>query len=269
MGEGVLDPREALLVLTRPTLAVLLVGASSMLVPGVALAQSGEQAEPEAEPEATTEGARVPLGWELSAGTRFPLEIGIEGALEVPYGFTAHLGLGFMPRLYRDAINETAVGFGWYDDTDAAVVAAALEDAFLLSPTLGWRPPGLRALELYVGYTVAFAGGTVTRAEAEAVAGEDLPGGGAVTEVPLDGTVHAFQIGVGYHIALRDHLALRLSLAYFQIVGSGTSIDVDVPGAQAQRVVDRVETRLDDYVHDFLTTYVKSPLFGVAVVWRF
>jgi hypothetical protein len=237
-----------------------------LLIPDVALAQSGDETT---KPEATAEAERPPLGWELSAGTRFPLEIGIEGALEVPHGFTAHLGLGFMPRLYRDAINETAVGFGWYDDTDAAVVAAALEDAFLLSPTLGWRPPPLRAFEVYVGYTVAFAGGKVTREEAEDVAGEELPGGGAVSEVPLDGTVHAFQIGVGYHVELRDHLALRLSLAYFQIVGSGTSIDVDVPNAQAQRVVDRVETRVDDYVRDLLTTYVKSPLFGVAVVWRF
>lgn len=239
-------------------------GASSALIPGSALAQS--QA---AEPEASADAERAPLAWELSAGTRFPLEIGIEGGLEAPYGFTAHLGLGFMPRLYRNAINETAVGFGWYDDTDAAVVAAALEDAFLISPTLGWRPPALPALEVFVGYTVAFAGGTVTRDEAEAVAGENLPGGGAVDEVPLDGTVHAFQIGVGYHIALRDHLALRLSLAYFQILDSGTSIDVEVSGAQAQRVVDRVETRLDTYVHDLLTTYVKSPLFGLAVVWRF
>ncbi len=251
---------------TRPSLAGLLMGASSVLPPGLAAAQSGEDPS---QPEATVESERAPLGWELSAGTRFPLEIGIEGALEVPYGFTAHLGLGFMPRLYRNAINETAVGFGWYDDTDAAVVAAALEDAFLISPTLGWRPPPLRALEVYAGYTVAFAGGSVTRAEAEDVAGEELPGGGAVSEVPLSGTVHAFQVGVAYQIALRDHLSLRLSLAYFQIVGSGTSLDVEAPGAQAQRVVNRVETRVDDYVRDLLTTYVKSPLFGLAVVWRF
>ena len=159
-----------------PTLAVLLVGAS-ILLPGVRARATAIRRSPK--PTGGHAEGRVPLNGS-SRRHPLPLDIGIEGALEVPYGFTAHLGLGFMPRLYRDAINETAVGFGWYDDTDAAVVAAALEDAFLLSPTLGWRPPGLRALELYLGYTVAFAGGTVTRAEAEAVAGEDLPGGGAV-----------------------------------------------------------------------------------------
>ena len=100
------------------------------------------------------------------------------------------------------------------------------------------------------------------------MADEQLPGG-VVDQVPMSGTVHAFQIGVGYQIELRAHLSLRLSLAYFQIVGSGTGIDVDVANARAQRVVTRIENRLDEYVRDLLTTYVKSPLFGLAVVWRF
>jgi hypothetical protein len=245
---------------------------------GVAAAQA-EPSPPDASPPdasptdvppaASNPTGRLPVGFELSAGTRFPLELGIEGAIEAPYGITAHLGFGFMPRFYRDAINEAAVGFGWYDDTDASLVAAALEDAFLISPTLGFRPPPLPALEVYVGYTVAFAGGTLTRMEAEQVSDMELPNAASIDEVPLGGTVHAFQLGVAYHIALQQHLALRLSLAYFQIVGSSSSIDVTVSGAAAQRVVTRVETELDEYVRDLLTTYVKSPLLGVAAVWRF
>jgi hypothetical protein len=220
-------------------------------------------------PEASSGTGRLPVDFELSAGTRFPLELGVEGAIEAPYGITAHLGFGFMPRFYRDAINEAAVGFDWYDDTDASLVAAALEDAFLISPTLGWRPPPVPDLEIFVGYTVAFAGGTLTRMEAEEVSDMELPNAAGIDEVPLGGTVHAFQLGVAYHIALQEHLALRLSLAYFQVVGSSSSIDVTVNGAAAQRVVTRVENRLDEYLRDLLTTYVKSPLLGVAAVWRF
>lgn len=249
-----------------PSLAGPLIAAMTLvLAPSLAGAQAGSAA-----PAATAPGESGPrLGWELSAGTRFPLEIGIDGALEAPFGLTARLGLGFMPRFYRNAINEAAVGFGWYDDTDAAVVAAALEDAFLISPTIGWRPPPLRALEIYVGYVVAFAGGSVTQAEAEDISNEDLPDRANVGEVPLSATVHAFQLGVAYQIRLQQHVSLRLSLAYFQVVGSGTSIDLTLDGAAAQRIVDRVEVAMDDYIHDLLTTYVKSPLLGVAAVWRF
>jgi hypothetical protein len=259
---------ETHLAFIPPSLAGLLLGATTLitLVSGTARAQSA--GEP-ARPEAAAQAERAPVSWELSAGTRFPLELGIEGALETQFGLTAHLGIGFMPRLYRDAINEAAVGFGWYDDLDAAVVAAALEDAFLISPTLGWRPPALRALELYAGYVVAFAGGTVTTAEVEDVSGEDLPDAVVAQSVPLGATAHAFQLGVAFQIPLQTHLALRLSLAYFQIFASSTSIDVTAPSAQAQRVVDRVEVAVDDYVGDLLTTYVKSPLFGLALVWRF
>jgi hypothetical protein len=251
----------------KPLMLAAALSSAAALVsldPGAALAQSGRRARA----EASVESEPRALGWEVSAGTRFPLEIGVEGVLETPFGLTAHLGLGYMPRFYRDAINETAVGFGWYDDTDAALVAAALEDAFLLSPTLGWRPPPLRGLEIYGGYVLAFLGGTVTRAEAEEISGQTLRESG-LSEVPLSGTAHGFQVGIAYQATLRPHLALRLSLAYFQIFGSSTRIDVDVNGQAAQRVVARVETRLDDYLADLLTTYVKSPLFGIAMVWRF
>ncbi|HKE20336.1 MAG TPA: hypothetical protein VKB80_35925 [Kofleriaceae bacterium] len=261
---------------TPSRLAGLLLGATACaLAPSAALAQSGAEPAPSPEPEppeaaaAPGHSGHAPVSWEVAAGTRFPLEIGIDGVIEVPLGFTAHLGLGFMPRFYRDAINSTATGFGWYSDSDAEVVAAALEDAFLISPTVGWRPPPVPSLELYIGYVVAFAGGTVTEAEAEMISNQDLPDRAEVAEVPLSGTVHGFQVGLAYQIALERHLALRLSLAYFQVVGSSTSIDVSLDGAAAQRVVDRVEVAVDDYVHHLLTTYVKSPLLGISAVWRF
>jgi hypothetical protein len=275
------------LALKAPSLAGLLLGAMTLLVAsGVAADQAdGPDGSPDASapdapppdasppdappPDTPGRSGRLPVDFELSAGTRFPLELGIEGAVEAPYGITAHLGFGFMPRFYRDAINEAAVGFGWYDDTDASLVAAALEDAFLISPTLGWRPPPLPALEVFAGYTIAFAGGTLTRMEAEQASDMELPNAARIDEVPLGGTVHAFQLGVAYHIALQEHLALRLSLAYFQVVGSSSSIDVTVNGAAARRVVTRVERELDEYLRDLLTTYVKSPLVGVAAVWRF
>jgi hypothetical protein len=258
------------LAITPSSLAGLLLGATACaFAPSVARAQSGEASPPREPAAAPGDSGRLPVAFEVSAGTRFPLEIGIDGAIEAPLGFTAHLGLGFMPRFYRNAINSAATGFGWYSDSDAEVVAAALEDAFIISPTLGWRPPPVPSLEIYIGYVAAFAGGTVTRAEAENISKQDLPDRPEVSEVPLSGTVQGFQIGLAYQIALERHLALRLSLAYFQIVGSSTSIDVTLDGAAAQRIVDRVEVALDDHVHDLLTKYVKSPLLGISAVWRF
>lgn len=209
-----------------------------------------------------------PVAFELSAGTWFPLQIGIEGTVEAPFGLTGHLGIGWMPHFYRDMINDAAVSFGWYDDTDAEVVAAALEDATLITPSIGWRVPALGGLEIYAGYVLTLLGGTITREEAEDISDENLRQYG-VEDVPLSGTAHGFQIGVAYEAALHRHLALRLSLAYFQIFDAGTSIDVSVDGAAAQRVAARVDAAVDDYVSDLLTTYVKAPLLGFSLVWRF
>jgi hypothetical protein len=232
-----------------------------------AFAQSGDE-DADSERGPSSFGGALPVGLELAAGTRFPLEMGIDAVVEAPLGFTFHLGIGWMPRFYRNMINDTAVSFGFYDDTDAALVAAALEDALLLSPTIGWRPPPLHGLELYAGYVTTFLGGAVTRDEAEALSGEDLDRV-PISEVPLSGKAHAFQIGVAYQAMLQRHLALRLSLAYFQIFDSSTSIDLEVQGATARRVVDRVEVAIDDYLGDLLTTYVKAPLFGFSMVWCF
>lgn len=248
------------------------VAAIPALAPAAAHAQSGEEADaapPDPPPtRASSGGGKLPIEIDLAAGTRFPLELGIDAAVEVPLGFTFHLGIGWMPRFYRDMINDTAVSFGFYDETDAALVAAALEDALLITPMIGWRPPPLGGLELYGGYVMTFLGGSVSQAEAEALSGEDLSSV-PISEVPLSGKAHAFQIGIAYQAFVQRHVALRLSLAYFQIFDSSTSIDVTVPGAAAMRIVDRVETALDGYLGDLLTTYVKAPLFGFAVVWRF
>ncbi len=259
--------RDRFLAFRHATLASLLLAAAlCAALPGAALGEeTRETAGPEIRPRPA---APPPVAVEVSFGTRFPLEIGFEGVVEAPFGLTAHLGLGWMPRFYRDTINDTLVAFGAYEDADAALIAAAFEDALVLSPGIGWRLPPARRLEIYAGYVVSFLGGSITRAEAEQLTGEDLRPTG-VSEVPLSGTAHGFQIGVAYQAELRPHLSVRLSLAYFQILGSSTSIDVTVDGAAAQRVVARVETALDAYLDDLLSSYVKSPLFGAALVWRF
>lgn len=209
-----------------------------------------------------------PVKAEAALGTRFPLDLEIEGAIVVPLGFTARLGFGWMPHGYRDLINDAAVGLDLYDDTDAEIVEAALEDAFLITPTIGWRPPLPGGLEIYGGYVFTSLGGTVTREEAETVSGEDLRGVG-VAEVPLGGSAHGFQLGLAYQAELAPHVALRLSLAYFQIVQASARIDLEVQGAAANRVRDRVETALDDRVDELLSSYVKAPLLGVSGVWQF
>ncbi len=244
--------RDRFLAFRHATLASLLLAAAlCAALPGAALGEeTRETAGPEIRPRPA---APPPVAVEVSFGTRFPLEIGFEGVVEAPFGLTAHLGLG---------------SFGAYEDADAALIAAAFEDALVLSPGIGWRLPPARRLEIYAGYVVSFLGGSITRAEAEQLTGEDLRPTG-VSEVPLSGTAHGFQIGVAYQAELRPHLSVRLSLAYFQILGSSTSIDVTVDGAAAQRVVARVETALDAYLDDLLSSYVKSPLFGAALVWRF
>ena len=209
-----------------------------------------------------------PVTAEVALGTRFPLDLQIEGAVVVPLGFTARIGFGWMPHGYRDLINDAAVGLDLYDDTDAAIVEAALEDAFLITPTIGWRPPLLGGLEIYGGYVFTFLGGSVTREEAEEASGEDLRGAG-VAEVPLGGSSHGFQIGLAYQVGLAPHVALRLSLAYFQIVHASAGIDLEVQGAAANRVLDRVEAALDERVDELLSSYVKAPLLGVSGVWQF
>ena len=75
--------------------------------------------------------------FDLTAGTHFPLSIGVEGQLELPYRILAQVHLGWMPGPYFDVINSVIVGLGGYNEATAAVVAAAVESSFIMRISAG------------------------------------------------------------------------------------------------------------------------------------
>ena len=158
-------------------------------LPTAAAAQSAEVATDEGtEPVARVEGAEASAHdegteahvrrttFDLTAGTHFPISVGVEGQLELPARVLLRVHAGWMPSGYVDVINRVATGFDWYDQATADLVVAAIDHAFALRVGIGWRPLEDRGFEVSLGYTVVVGGGSIT--SAEAVEAEVVQGGG-------------------------------------------------------------------------------------------
>lgn len=203
------------------------------------------------------------LGLDVHVGTTFPISVGAQATYELPFGLQLTGEIGWMPRAYVDFINAMGQEFGWYDETTAVLISSSLENSFILRAGLGFRPWDSLGLEFFGGYTLATLGGSVAGTELiEATTGIEIPDDVAA-EVPLASTAHAFQLGVGWRFTFAEIFVLRVSLAYFQIVGSSTSVEMESETRAGQESIDRIESGLDAYLNDIYTTYVKTPSLGV------
>jgi len=136
-----------------------------------------------------------------------------------------------MPPGYLDLINAVSTGAGWYDQTPASLVSAALENAPALRIAVGFRPFPSEGFEIRAGYTAAMLGGCLSAAEAiEAVTGRDARAAGS--EIPLQATAHGFQIDLSWAFFIERLVLVRFTVSYFQLVYAHTWIAVTPAGAR-------------------------------------
>ncbi len=53
--------------------------------------------------------------FEVSGGTDFPVSLGVKSYIEFPYGINISFGIGYLPKLYVETINDIVVSFNGYD----------------------------------------------------------------------------------------------------------------------------------------------------------
>ncbi|MBI2896904.1 MAG: hypothetical protein HYY06_25320 [Deltaproteobacteria bacterium] len=210
-----------------------------------------------------------PMRLDLGLGTAVPVSVGAEATAELPYRILAHVSVGWLPSPYVDLINDIVIAFGGYDETTAELVEAALQDSFVLRLAAGYRPFERAGFEVLAGYTLAALGGGLSTAEvAEAASGKSFSSSQA-REVPIDATVHNFQIGVGWRFVFWDRLVVRATLSYLQCFASTTTVTAEAQAPRLQPQLDQAADDLEEYLDDTFTTYIKVPVLGVGAAYRF
>jgi hypothetical protein len=214
--------------------------------------------------------------FDLGAGTFFPLMIGAEGTLELPYRILVQADLGWMPAPYSNTVIDVLGDFGVIDSFERSLLEDAIQSSFVARVSAGWRPFPELGLEVLGGYTILTAGGSVTGADVvdsylESKGSTDrFTGSASAAGVPLRATLQSFHATVDYRfLLLDDKLVLRASLGYLQCFASSTSVTATPARAVAQANLDRLNADLQAYLNPFFTEYVKVPILGVYAAYRF
>lgn len=207
------------------------------------------------------------LHLDVTFGTHFPVSIGADAQLELPFRLLVRAHLGWMPPRYLGVINAVATGFGWYDDLTADLIASAVDQAFVARAGLGFRPFVGAGFELAAGYTTIVGGGSVTTEEAvEAATGRSF-GGGSGEGVPLHTTLHAVHAELGWRWLIGDRWVIRAAMGYVHTLAANTQVGRD--RALRREDVDQVIEEAETYLDDVLTTWGFSPELKLMTGFRF
>jgi hypothetical protein len=212
------------------------------------------------------------LGADLGVVVEVPLMFGAQGTLELPYGFLIQGEAGVLPEFAIDAVDGALRGSGAYDATTSDMVRGSLGNSLVLRLSGGIRPFPEAGFEMLGGYTVVALGGGVDARAAVAAAGGALPSNVPDGEITLSTTVHCFHFSLGWRWILADHFLIRASLGYVQSVGSSTSVHVPSSWSSDPTVATAVAVAspvIDAKLDDVLTTYVKLPVLGLSLGYRF
>jgi hypothetical protein len=248
---------------------VLSCAALALLAPELASADTAGAPAPPAAPRA----------WhvDLAAGTQFPISIGAVATAEVPYRLLFQLDVGWLPQPYGYVINDFLKAIGSYDDTVAALIRTALGNSLVLRASAGWRPFPNHGFEALAGYTLVALGGSLSGADVVQTwlreKGSDVTLPPDAKEVGIHAALHSFQISLGWRwLLLDDRLVLRASVSYLQCVAAKSSLDLPPaprPGPGASMVEAKINQEFDRYLSPYFTTYVKTPVLGVSLGYRF
>jgi hypothetical protein len=211
-----------------------------------------------------------PFALDLSAVTWIPLSVGPELSFELPGRVLAQVHLGWMPELYSHTLTDSLEDAGVYDSEISNLVDGAVRGATIWRLNAGWRPFPRAGLELTVGYAHVSLDGATNSDEViplvpEDVADEIAAEVGNDVDVNLDSSIHHFTVGAGWRWLIADHLVIRANVGYMQAFASHSKLDIqgrpDLTGLAAPTV--------ESVLHDHYMRYVKLPVVGFGVGYRF
>ena len=225
--------------------------------------------EPDVNPFVAPSPSSDLFALDLSAVTLVPLSIGPELSVELPGRVLAQVHLGWMPQLYSNAITGTLEDAGVYDETVGALVDGAFEGAQTWRFGLGWRPFSQLGLELGVGYARVALDGRTTTGEIMPLVppelAEEIETRVGDSAVDLDSTIHHVMIGAGWRWLIAERVVVRANISYLQAFDSCSELNLEAApalGRLASPIVNGV-------LHDHYMQYVKLPVVGLSVGYRF
>lgn len=206
-----------------------------------------------------------PVQAAFTLGTEFPIDVEVAARVELPHRIRLTVGAGLMPGPYSSAINGFLEGVGAYDEATADLVASTLSSSFVLRAHGGFRFFPEHGFYADGGYRLVTLGGSSEAAAIVAVAtGQPVPAGEEERPVDVASTLHMIDLELGWELHPIDHLIVRPSVGGAFTVGASTTIEPQFD-ARARRLVEGFARYGEDFLDDTYTSYVFSPVLGIAV----
>lgn len=208
---------------------------------------------------------------DIEAGTEFPVAIGADLSLELPFGIRASTGLGFVPKAYVSVVNDVVTSLpNAYDESTATLIEETLQRSLSWRTHVGYSI--LLGLYVDVGYRFLGLGGGTGAAEIlEAATGLTLPAGvGDRFTYSVNSSLHMIDAEIGWAAVFHDALTVRVSIGVAATVAASTTVqqDFEVQLAAAQKAVDEFERFSEEYLVDTYTSYVHAPVVTIALGYR-
>lgn len=212
---------------------------------------------------------KLPLSLDLGASTWLPLSVGPELDAELPGRVLASVHLGWMPELYSRTLTDGLEDAGVYDSTVGALVDGALESATTWRFMAGWRPLERYGLELWLGYSHVSLSGRSSVGEIapllDATLADRIVDQVGDRAARLESSLDQVSISVGWRWLVAERLLIRANIGYLQAFDSSSKVEIDGSPELTALVQPTVATVL----HEHYMNYVKLPVVGVGVAYRF
>lgn len=212
----------------------------------------------------------IPFALDLSAATWIPLSVGPELSVELPGRVLAQVHVGWMPELYSNTVTNTLEDAGVYDREIGDLVDGAVRGATTWRLAAGWRPFAKAGLELTLGYAHVSLDGATNSDEVIPLVPADVADQiaaevGNDVDINLDSSIHHVTIGAGWRWLIAERLVIRANIGYLQAFTSSSTLDIGGRPDLTSLAAPTVESVL----HDHYMRYVKLPVVGVSVGYRF
>lgn len=206
---------------------------------------------------------------DVTATTVIPLSVGPEISLELPGRVLAQVHLGWMPELYSGTLTDSLEGAGAYDAAMSALIDGALQQATTWRLAAGWRPFESAGLELTVGYAHVSLDGASTTGEIMPLVPDDvaerLEEELGDVDLTLNSSIHHFTIAAGWRWLVADRVVIRAHLGYLQAFESSSSLDIE----GFSELTELASPTVESVLHDHYMRYIKIPVLGFGVGYRF
>lgn len=208
--------------------------------------------------------------FELSGGTDFPLSLGAKSYVEIPYGINFSFGIGYLPKLYVETINDIVVSFDGYDENTADLIENSISDSLILSCAVGYKPFKNYGFYFDFGYFIAMLGGNVSSSELIAiVTGIDFSDYvNNDREIPASSTLHNLFFHLGYKFYPYKKMVIDTGLGLFKTIASKTELEFERSFTYGQQQ-EQMEKDVDKYMNKIYTENLISPIIFLNIGYFF